>query len=109
MTDINYPWPPLTLPDEAQHRYQLAHAIGRLRDGKSEAHGTVTFTANSATTTLSDKRIGVNTVVLLEPRTANAAAANNTWYIATKGDGTATITHANNAQADRLFGYALCG
>ena len=109
MTDISYSWPPLTLPDEAKHRYLLAHAISRLKAGKSEAHGTVTLTANAASTTLADERIGGNSVVLLEPRTANAAAAVGTTYIGTKVAGSATITHANNAQTDKTFGYTVTG
>jgi DNA-binding beta-propeller fold protein YncE len=47
------------------------------------------------------------------PRTANAAAelAAGTMYItdANMGNGTFTVIHANNAQTDRDFRYAVVG
>lgn len=71
-----------------------------------EKTGSVTLTANSATTTLTDPRIGINSAVLLIPTTANAAA--EAPYIAVTA-GSCTINHANNAQTDRTFRYAIVG
>jgi len=45
------------------------------------------------------------------PMTANAAAefGNGTLYVAARVKGAFTLAHANNAQADRTFGYVLIG
>lgn len=84
-----------------------------MRRGKTENVGEVTLTANAATTVLSDRRISPQSVIVWHPRTANAAAelAAGTMYVtdANMGSGTATITHANNAQTDRQFRYAVIG
>ena len=100
---------PLRLVNEADHRYRLASTLNRAIGGKTNNFGSVTLTASSATTTLTDIRIGINTVILLQPTTANAAAALTGVYFGTPGDGTITINHANNAQTDRTFNYILVG
>lgn len=69
--------------------------------------GTVTLTANAASTTLTDDNITASSVILLMPTTANAAGALATTYIGTVAVGSATITHANNAQADKTFKYSV--
>ncbi len=85
---------------------QLAVALNTNDDGKT---GTVTLTANAASTTLSDYRITASSVIALMPTTANAAGAIATTYIGTTAIGSATITHANNAQADKTFKYSITG
>lgn len=93
---------------------EIATAIGQLIDGKINAVGTVTLTANAAGTTVLDPRVGSSSVLLLMPQTAHAAAeiGNGTLYTdpANYVAGTSfTITHANSAQTDRTFSYALLG
>lgn len=87
----------------------VAEVVRSLQDGKILATGNVTLTASAATTTLSDRRIGPNSVILLMPTTANAAAALATTYISARTNESATITHANNAQSNKTFGYAVLG
>lgn len=85
---------------------QLAIAINTNADGQS---GTVTLTASVASTTLTDTRITASSVITLMPTTANASAeiGAGTIFIGTTAIGSATITHANNAQVDRTFRYDL--
>jgi hypothetical protein len=83
-------------------------AIRQLIEGRGNYVGTVTLTANATTTTISKSTINENAVFIPFAQTANAAAALATTYAAvTKG--TVTITHANNAQTDRSFFYAVVG
>ncbi len=88
---------------------KMARAINNILKGKTNNTGDVTLTANAASTVVTDPRVGYYSVVTLSPTTANAAAALATTYIATYGDGTFTITHANNAQADKTFKYVVTG
>ena len=69
---------------------------------------TVTLTANQATTTLNDPRIGPDSVIDFMPTTANAKAE-GTPYVTGKGDGTCTLNHTNNAQADRTYDISIIG
>lgn len=89
----------------------LAIGINQLEEGRSNAFGTVTLAANQATTTLTDIRIGTDSVICFMPTTANAAAEVGAggMYVGAVTGGSATITHANNAQADRTFAYSIQG
>ena len=86
-------------------------AINNILRGKTNNTGSVILTENSATSTLTDIRIGINSVILLQPTTANASAeiGAGTIYFDDPGDGSVVINHANNAQTDRTFKYAIIG
>lgn len=86
---------------EDLHRARLAQALNRLIAGLT-VKGTVTLTAGTTATVVSDPRLGVESVVGLTPTTATAAA--ETPYV-TVASGQLTITHANAATLDRTFMY----
>lgn len=88
---------------------EIAERVNRLLQGKLNAVTTLTLTANAASTTLTDKRIGGATFIDFMPTTANAAAARASIWISARGTGTATITHANDANADKTFAVLLIG
>ena len=100
-------------PSSSPELRRLYEVLQQMRRGKTENTGEFTLTASVASTVLSDTRISPQSVIVWHPRTANAAAelANGTMYItdANMGSGTATVTHANNAQVDRTFRYAVIG
>lgn len=80
---------------------------------KWNASGQITLRSGQ-TTTVVDKtvspgavNVGKDDEVMLSPRTANAAAAIPTTYISSVTQGGFTITHANNAQADKTFGWGV--
>lgn len=99
-----------TLPVEgSDDPRQVAGVIRNLVDGKINATGSVTLTASSATTAVTDFRSGGDSVILLMPRTANAATALATTYVSARAKQSFTLTHANNAQTDRTFSYVILG
>ena len=112
---LGIPVPP-RLPNELA---QLAdwlrkvQTIGnRLLAGKMHAVGSVTLTANVASTTVNDNRITPDSYIGFMPTTANAAAEIGAggMYVGTRTAETSfVITHANNAQADRTFAYVVIG
>ena len=89
----------------------LARALNELRNGKVDSRGSFTLTVSVASSTLTDANIGPDSYIGFMPTTANAAAelGNGTLYVSARAKGSATITHANNAQADRTFGYVVLG
>ncbi len=95
--------------DSPVARRRQAEAINALGNGRSNATGTVTLTASATSTAVTDRRVGIDSVVLLMPTTANAAAAIGTTYVGARGIGSFTLTHANNSQTDRTFAYAIVG
>lgn len=88
---------------------RIVGVVSRLLQGKLNAVATVTLTANSATTTFDDPRIGGASFLGFTPRTANAAAGLTVLRVTAKDKGTATLTHANNAQADRTYDVLIIG
>jgi uncharacterized secreted protein with C-terminal beta-propeller domain len=73
----------------------------------------LTLTANAATSTLNWKGLSPQSVVVFDPKTANAAAElyGGTLYVLTanRGNDVWTVTHANNAQTDRTFQICVLG
>ena len=86
---------------------EVAEVVNNLAAGKSNNTGNVTLTASTTTTTLNDERLGFDSVILLSPLTANAAAQNP--YISTKAKGSVVITHTSVASADLNFDYIIVG
>lgn len=103
------PLPVEDLQDEREHRRQIARAAINALKGKLNCTGSVTLTASSTTTTLSDANIGAASVILFMPRTANAAGALSGLYVSARTRGSATLTHASSANVDQTFAYICIG
>lgn len=100
-----YPKVRLNQPWDILARTILNNAIS----GKLNVVGEVTLTAGAATTTLNDPLITRGSALALMPLTANAAAALATLYFDPTASGSVVIHHANNAQTDKTFRYAVIG
>ncbi len=87
----------------------LRQVLTLCMSGKLNILGSVTLTANSATTTLSDDLISDSSALFFTPRTANAAAGLTALYYNDPTAGSVVLNHANNAQADRTYDYAVIG
>jgi hypothetical protein len=100
-------------PSRATPLEQTNSIVERINRGKVNASIDATLTANAATTTLVDARFASTSVLLFDPLTAHAATelAAGTMYVlaANRTNGSATITHANNAQTDRTFRVLIIG
>lgn len=91
--------------------------IRRLYDGKIGSTGTVTLTVSDTETTLTDARIGGDSVILFMPTTENAALEAGGMlsldtaplYVSAQANGSATLTHANHTSNDRTFRYVILG
>jgi len=90
---------------------KLILSLQQIAAGRSNAVGSVTLTASTATTTVSDDNCAEGSTPILVPTTAHASAefGNGTIYISAVANKSFTITHASNTQADRTFLYALIG
>jgi hypothetical protein len=86
---------------------RLWEVVAQVRRGKIDAVSTFTLTANAASSVLNFKGLSPQSVVIFDPKTANAATElyGGTMYALTanRGNDQWTVTHANNAQADRTF------
>lgn len=114
---VGYPSLPTALTrsieETARALQNAAKVINGVLQGKTNNTGTLTLTANAATTTFQHPLLGAASDVSFSPLTANAAAelGNGTMFVlaANKGKQTWTVTHANNAQVDRTFSFSITG
>ncbi len=92
---------------------EVIEHLNRTEDGHINVTLAVTLVANAASTLITDARIGIRTALLFMPQTAHAAAelAAGTLYVPAAAilKGSATLSHANNAQADRTFIVVIIG
>jgi hypothetical protein len=97
--------------DAKKQLRRTAEALALVMAGKINCVVDVTLTANAASTTLKDPRIGYFSAILLMPMTANAAAALATTYVLQTGmlKGSAVISHANDTHADKTFRAVILG
>lgn len=99
----------LGLPVHGGTPREVATVVNRLNQGKMNVTGSVTLAENADDTTLSDPRIGPDSVIVFMPTTASAAAELGTLYVTDQGAGTAKINHSNAATDDRTYRYAVLG
>ena len=90
---------------------KIAIAVRQLAEGRTNAIGTVTLTANSGTTTVTAPNCAATSVVFLFPATANAAAIVAATYVlaANITKGQFIVTHTNNANTDKTFYWVALG
>ena len=99
---------PVFQMDETKHRRAIANWSQEVNQGHINNNGTVTLISGTAATAVADPRVGINSVIVLMPKTATAASALPACYITTASQAF-TITHANNGDGDRTYGYAVLG
>lgn len=89
----------------------IVRAVRDALNGRSNAFGQFTLTANAASTTVAAENCSPESSIALMPMTANAAAALATTFITAANitAGQFVLTHANNAQVDKTFRYAIQG
>jgi len=102
--------PPAPRTPELRRMWEV---MAQVRRGKMDIVSELTLTANAATSTLTWRGLSPQSVVVFDPKTANAAAElyGGTMYVLTadRGNDAWTVTHANNAQTDRVFQVAVIG
>lgn len=107
---------PVNVSDPARALKALSDELARhaaamklFAEGQNTVTGTVTLTASTTTTTVEKAEIPPGGQPFLSARTANASAeiGNGTMSIAESTKGQFIITHANNGQIDRTFGWVV--
>jgi hypothetical protein len=91
--------------------YRIVRAIRELFEGRRNTTGTLTLTASATSTLVKHLNFGIDSVPRLMPATPNAATelGNGTIYVSARANGSFTLTHANNAQTDRIFLFSFDG
>ena len=97
------------LPPFGADQRGVAEVVNGIMNGKTNNIGTTTLAQSSATTTLTDARIGAESVILFTPTSSHAAQEMAHLYISAQTAGSATITHRNTGHNDLNFQYIIVG
>lgn len=97
------------LPPFGGDQRAVAEIVNGIMDGKTNNTGTVTLTQSATSTTLTDARIGPESVIIMTPMTSNAAKEFGTCFVSARINGSATLTHQNTGHADLDFTYIVVG
>ena len=91
--------------------FRIVRGIRDLFEGRRNTTGTFTLAPSATATTVAHANFGIASTPLFVPLTANAAAeiGNGTLYVSARAQNSFTLTHANNAQADRTFAFSIDG
>ena len=98
----------LTLNPGEKDLRKIVDVVRQLTEGKNNATGTFTLTANATTTTVQAPSCSPTSVIVLSAQTQDAANDMATTSIVA-GTAQFVVTHANNARVDRTFGYVVLG
>ena len=97
------------LPFQGGEPRQVAEIVNNLVEGKMNCTGSITLETSGTTTTLNNERIGYDSVIILTPRSANAAGETDHTYVSSKAVGSCVITHRNHGHADCEWDYVIIG
>jgi len=97
------------LPPFGGDQRAVAEIVNSIMDGKTNNTGTITLNSGGTSTTLTDARIGAESVIIMTPMTSNAAKEFGTCYVSARTNGSATLTHQNTGHADLDYTYIIVG
>ena len=103
----NYRWPNKAIEMSERFLKDLVDIVENCVNGKTNNCGEVTLGASITSTDVENILCNENSVILLQPITANAA--NLTDVYVTADDKTFTITHPSDANTDLTFRYVIVG
>ena len=98
-----------TLPYQGGNPRDVAEIVNNAMNGKTNNSGTFTLATSVTETTVSNERAGFDSIIVLSPRTENAAAELDHTYIKTKAKGSFIIGHRNTSHTDVTYDYIIVG
>jgi hypothetical protein len=103
--------PPFFMTNITEWQRKAVTWMLQTNQGHIDNCGSVSLLSGTATTILTDSRIGLNSFIGFMPKTANAAAeiGGGTLYVGSQSEGAATLTHANDVTGDRTFRFCILG
>ena len=88
---------------------EIAEVTNSILNGKLNCTGSVELATTGTETTLYNERIGYDSVILLIPRSADAAGETDHVYIKSKAIGSCVIGHRQHGHAVCLWDYVIIG
>ena len=96
------------LPFQGGDARSVAEIVNNLVEGKSNNTGSFSTTVSTTSATLSDERIGFNSVILFMPLDHNSSQELKDVYFDNFAQGSCTVHYGNHAVA-RNYRYIIVG
>lgn len=87
----------------------ISIAVHNLFQGKTNNTGSSKLGHGVVSTTVSDVRVGPNSVIQPMPKNNNAALAFATWAVTTQTNGSFVMSHVSTSTSDCTFFYSVIG
>ena len=94
-------------PSGSQPR-EISEVVNNLVEGKSNNTGSFSTTVSTTTTTLSNERIGFNSVIVIMPLDHNSSMELKDIYFDTFTQGSCTVHHGSHG-VSRNYRYIIVG
>lgn len=88
---------------------RIRDAVNLILQGKMNCTGDVRLRRDAVSTTVSDVRAGVASVVIPMPTSSEGSLAFTTWSINTRNNGSFVFTHVSTSTSDATATYAIFG
>ena len=100
---------PVLSADDKELARRLTSAVNLLLQGKMNCTADLVLLKDAVSTSVSDVRCGVASVILPMATSDDGAAALTTWNISTRNDGSFVMTHVSTSTSDATLTYAIFG
>ena len=100
---------PLIQGDDKEQLRRLVGAVNLVLQGKLNATAELTLKKDAVSTTVSDVRCGVASVILPMATTPSGSSALDQWYVSTRNDGSFVMSHVSTSTSDATLTYAIFG
>ena len=87
----------------------ISEVVNGVLNGKINPIGTFTLSSGTNESTIYDERLSYTSVILLTPRTLNAANEMTHLFVRDKNKGNFVLEHRNVSHNDLTFDYVLLG
>lgn len=87
----------------------VAEQFRNVNNARLDWVGDLTLRNGQTTTTYSDTRVTLNSVMVWQPVTAHAAASMNNLYMSAIQSGQIILTHSNTADTDKTYRFVIIG
>jgi hypothetical protein len=100
---------PILDPKEPEVTRRLIESLNRVLQGKMNCTADMTLKRDAVSTTVSDVRCGVASVILPMPTSVDGEVALTSWRVSTRNNGSFVISHVSTSTSDATATYAIFG
>lgn len=97
------------IQDEKELARRLREVLNLAMQGKLNCTANVRLNHNAVSTTVSDVRCGIASVILPMPTNENGSSALSRWSVTSRNNGSFVFTHVSTSTSDATATYAIFG